>query len=297
MKSDLFQGPLYQQYFYKIRIPELDAGVVKLDTSITTKGVHENYQWLRCDENYETIIMGDSREFVPNQPGSFAVEIMDEGCKDTSICIDVPVSMNSIQIADTSCSPYQTILGHTVFSDSQFYEYKLKTGLIFQEYYYNLTIPQLDVKVVQNNNELSTIDTYDEYQWFTCNPILNEISGATNQALTLSTTGDYLVEVTKVGCKDTSECSMYQFVSVPIHDQLGINVYPNPTNGFLSIELSEELLNSELQIVDLVGNGVVSEMSHAVSTNLNLTFLSPGTYFLHINKPSYHFVQKIIIQP
>jgi hypothetical protein len=49
----------------------------------------DNYQWLNCDNNYSIIAGANSQSFSPTANGNYAVELTQNGCSDTSICISI----------------------------------------------------------------------------------------------------------------------------------------------------------------------------------------------------------------
>ena len=57
-----------------------------------------SYTWLDCDNNYSVIPSQTSHSFTPSFNGTYAVEITDNGCVDTSACITV----NTIGIVEST---------------------------------------------------------------------------------------------------------------------------------------------------------------------------------------------------
>lgn len=57
-----------------------------------------------------------------------------------------------------------------------------------------------------------------------------------------------------------------------------IKIYPNPTSSFINIEYPESWQNAKLDIIDIQGRIVFAE--DRIKTQLNLSALSTGTYFL-----------------
>lgn len=72
-------------------------------------GPGNTYQWLDCNNNYNTVATGSS-SFAPGQSGSYAVVISVNGCRDTSSCqqinlATVGINNNTIHLTDASVYP------------------------------------------------------------------------------------------------------------------------------------------------------------------------------------------------
>ncbi len=84
-------------------------------------------------------------------------------------------------------------------------------------------------------------------------------------------------------------------------EQQVISIFPNPSNGELSIQLSQNVLqNGELEIIDISGKKIFqkqianSEISEVI--NLNFLKLSPGVYFVVFKAEGQIARGKIVIQ-
>ena len=84
-------------------------------------------------------------------------------------------------------------------------------------------------------------------------------------------------------------------------EQQAISIFPNPSNGELSIQLSQNVLqNGNLEIIDISGKKIFqrritnSEMSEMI--NLNFLKLSPGIYFVVFKAENQIAHGKIVIQ-
>jgi hypothetical protein len=88
-------------------------------------------------------------------------------------------------------------------------------------------------------------------------------------------------------------------VSIPeISTTTNINIYPNPSNGSLSIDLSN-ITDQQIAliIVNNVGETVVKRINISPSLiNIDLSILTTGVYFIVINGEHTNFRNKIIIQ-
>ena len=72
-------------------------------------------------------------------------------------------------------------------------------------------------------------------------------------------------------------------------------VYPNPTNGMITIDLVEKQ-GFEYTIYDLVGQSVLSGQSHDDSAQIDLSSCHQGVYFVVISWDGNHLIQKVIVR-
>ncbi len=77
----------------------------------------------------------------------------------------------------------------------------------------------------------------------------------------------------------------------------GLNVYPNPSNGFITIDLGSNELNS-VNVVTLLGERVMSinAAGNSVKMEMYLSQLASGSYILEMNSESFTAHQSIILR-
>ncbi|MFT6706093.1 MAG: hypothetical protein ACJATF_000917 [Flavobacteriales bacterium] len=79
-----------------------------------------------------------------------------------------------------------------------------------------------------------------------------------------------------------------------------VNVYPNPGNGLLQLELNLVTESAVLSISDVTGRTLLSKDLGAVGgltkTSWDATTLSPGTYMLEVQTKEERFFGKLIVQ-
>lgn len=66
--------------------------------NITSNNSGATYQWLDCDNGYATITNATSQTFVATASGNYAVELTENGCVDTTVC----VAITSVGIVENS---------------------------------------------------------------------------------------------------------------------------------------------------------------------------------------------------
>lgn len=90
------------------------------------------------------------------------------------------------------------------------------------------------------------------------------------------------------------------FVStIEIREPFDIDIFPNPSKDILNIKVeNNEHINkkAELEIVNLMGEVVLKNRIYLESSEINVSSLSAGIYFVKITKGNKENVQKICIQ-
>ncbi|PZF73646.1 T9SS type A sorting domain-containing protein [Taibaiella soli] len=106
------------------------------------------------------------------------------------------------------------------------------------------------------------------------------ISGATNQTYTITTDGWYQVSVTDAnGCSNKSDSTQFTTGVTSIARNGNLKVYPSPFKEKLFVELASND-NHQMIIADCLGHTVFQTTIHAKKTELDLSNLASGVYFL-----------------
>ena len=142
-------------------------------------------------------------------------------------------------VVDTSVCEGDSILihGSYQYTDSTFYD-TLITNLGWDSIITtNLTfVSPAATPTITESLGVLTSSYATNYQWYLDG---NIISGATNQEYTPTETGNYQVAVGNGnGCFSMSDLFYFEYISVDIIGNYGINIYPNPVNDKLVINLS-----------------------------------------------------------
>jgi PKD repeat protein len=158
------------------------------------------------------------------------------------------------------------------------------------------------IPFITNNNNVLQIQNYGyNYQWyFNGIPIPNE----TDTFLLVVNPGAYSVTATDAnGCSVTSQ--VYNFVGTDDFEMdKYIKLYPNPTNGFINLELLynynfEDVI--QFNLYDISGKEVyrsVFNFNKLVNGvySINLNYLSSGLYFVNLKTDKYNRVIKVVLQ-
>ena len=159
----------------------------------------------------------------------------------------------------------------------------------------NITINTVDVGVTNTSPTLSANATGATYQWLDCGNNFTVISGASNQSYTAIVNGNYAVAVTQNGCVDTSTCEVVNNVGV-LENSFGntLSVYPNPTNGVLSIDLGSSYSNVSVIVSNVLGQVVLNKnFSNSSLLQLNIPG-EAGVYFIEVSSGVKKAILKVM---
>ncbi len=148
----------------------------------------------------------------------------------------------------------------------------------------NLTINKVDTAVTQNGITLTAKATGATYQWLDCNNSLAALTNETKQSFTATQNGSYAVKIIQNTCIDTSACFVITNVGVLKNTfSNDIVVYPNPTSGFVTVNMGKVFANFSASLHDL--NGKLISQSFYKSTKMFSLHLEvpSGVYLLTIN--------------
>lgn len=141
--------------------------------------------------------------------------------------------------------------------------------------------------IVSLSGNTFTSSVCDNYQWYQ-NEIL--MPGETNQTLTITTGGNYIVSTTNAsGCKSYS----YPYNSTLKVDELiknSIEAFPNPTKNIVKLTGISE--NDELSLCDALGK--IIQIKYLSNSVIDLSGVQKGVYFLTVNRNSELIYLKLI---
>ena len=146
----------------------------------------------------------------------------------------------------------------------------------------DLTIINIDDSVSRDDRVLTAIDSTASYQWIDCNSAFTVLWGDTLQSYTVNMDGAFAVELTKEGCKDTSECFDLNVSNVPLVKNSQFKIYPNPNDGTFMLDWEELSAGSTLEIYDAQGALVYNKTMMAGKGEQVKTNLQAGLYTLLI---------------
>jgi membrane carboxypeptidase/penicillin-binding protein PbpC len=273
------------------------------------------------------LINTDENEIEVDLPGEYFLVAKNGDCADTSEIIfldifempDFNISPNQIEFCEGESAIIQI---PDVFDNYQWYfnnepiqgatEPTLELNEA-GEYYVEVTLmdcsnasnvvsveifdPQIPSIDIDNNTLTASNATF--YQWFLNG---NPISGANNQTYEAFESGDYAVEIIdQNGCSTIS--NMVNIIISKTNEWIlnwNFNLYPNPTNGIVSLEfeLSELVQISKIEVVNNLGQVVYFKdvlFSNNHIETIDLEYFTGGIYWVKIIDNEGKFIAKKLV--
>lgn len=158
--------------------------------------------------------------------------------------------------------------------------------------------PTLNTNVSISGDELSlsSLENNATYQWVNCNNNFVFIGGAINQDFTPISNGNYAVILTTLTCNvsDTSLCFVIDNIGVEnLTLNMGIQVFPNPTNSNFRIETTISKIES-ISIFNAEGKLILEQKISQNSIEIDAQKWSDGVYWIEINTEQGIVHEKII---
>ena len=154
----------------------------------------------------------------------------------------------------------------------------------------------IDFTVTNASPVLTANQAGAAYRWLDCDNGNAVIPSETNQSFTATENGNYAVEITVGLCVDTSVCENVSTVGIGEVTTKIASIYPNPTSGIFTIELTELSENSSLTVYDMLGKIIVRKESITTTTQIDLSGNEKGIYLINIQTNNKQTVRKITIQ-
>lgn len=157
------------------------------------------------------------------------------------------------------------------------------------------TKPEINIE----DETLKITDNGDSYQWFRNDEPIEE---ATGLEFTPTFNGTYYVVATNSNdCEIASSEVSVNWLSIAEAQKRGFSVSPNPTDGLITIDYAGlEIGNARLEIVNSVGQVVISEDFFANSKQLNKSFdlekFPSGVYYISLWNKGIRVTEKIILK-
>jgi photosystem II stability/assembly factor-like uncharacterized protein len=217
------------------------------------------------------------------------------GC-DSTITLNLTVHQPSSGLLNlTNCGPL-TINNEVYISSGTFEQNLQNVKGCDSTLTLNITINEIDTAVIQNGTELMSNQTGASYQWLTC-PAFTVIPGATSQTYTASGNGNYAVQVMYNNCIDTSMCFEVNSVGITSSTLPILQIYPNPTQGRLHVQVSQTLEDATLRIFNITGQ-LISQSEHIKGLEFETTLHDQpnGLYFIHLMDGEHQLIDKFQIQ-
>jgi phosphodiesterase/alkaline phosphatase D-like protein len=127
------------------------------------------------------------------------------------------------------------------------------------------------------------------------------LTGSTNDTLTNLPAGSYLVQVTDAnGCRTSKSFVVTNATYVEDENLIGLNIFPNPAQQHLNIELQLPFAaDITLKIFNVLGEEVVLKKYPQVKNNtlsIDIRHLASGNYFLQIESEKFRKTGKFSVR-
>ncbi len=161
----------------------------------------------------------------------------------------------------------------------------------------NITINPLPEPVIMNNNnELSTQQSYNAYQWYVDG---QEIPGATKEKYTVTYSGTYSVRVWDAeGCTNGSGGEAVEIKAASVGEEVNkkaVYIYPNPVNHMVTLYYNNPVKEGVAALItDINGKVLLKEKVVKRQTALDMSLLAPGIYFISLEQVENPWIEKII---
>ena len=130
---------------------------------------------------------------------------------------------------------------------------------------------------------------FNSYQWSTSN---------TTQTYTANSSGNYCVTVTDANNCSASDCAYVEF-SVGVKNDIhanDFNLYPNPSNGIVTIEFKDLHSVNNFAILDITGKVILNKKIYSNKETFDLSFLSKGIYIIQISDIKSTSANRLVIE-
>jgi uncharacterized repeat protein (TIGR01451 family) len=146
-------------------------------------------------------------------------------------------------------------------------------------------IPSVNLAVINQVGTISAVQDGVSYQWFDCTTS-TPLEGLTSQTVSPEIDGNYAVEMALPGCPAVqSDCYDYIYTSVEeLASHQFFNVYPNPSNGEIQLNLSNDLEDAILHIYNNIGQEINQiDLRNTANSKLSIN-LPSGVYQFVLTK-------------
>lgn len=156
-------------------------------------------------------------------------------------------------------------------------------------------LAEIDVTVTNSSPTLTANQTgATTYQWLDCDNSYALIPSETTQSFTATVNGNYAVEVTVGVCSEISVCENITGVSVKEITPTNVLVYPNPTNGLITINFGNTNTILNYSILSIEGKEIEVGKTTSSKLILDLSNQNKGVYFIKVNTENTATVYRVI---
>jgi len=153
-----------------LTIKTVDITVNVADPTITANAIGATYQWLDCDSNYVLIPGETAASFMAMSNGSYAVEVSQNGCVDTSICSPISTIVGVKKVLDLenvvvfpNPTTGQVTIDFDILVDASIRVLALTGQIVYEKEIKDTSVGQLDLSQQPSGVYFMEISTSEEY--------------------------------------------------------------------------------------------------------------------------------------
>jgi len=260
----------------------LDLTINKSTASVDTQTVCDSYEWI------------DGKTYSQSNNTATHTLTNTAGC-DSIVTLDLTI-LNSTSSVDvqTACDSYKWIDGKTYTENNNTATHTLtNVAGCDSTVTLDLNIVSINKSLASNDSTIIAIQENANYQWLDCNNDYSIIDNENSQSFNVFKSGNYAVEISQLGCIDTTDCFSLILVGISEANFNNVKVYPNPNNGIVNINFGG-LVNPIIRV--LASDGKLVYEQNEINTNdlqFNLEVAS-GIYFIEIYSQMEKTVYKLV---
>jgi hypothetical protein len=122
-------------------------------------------------------------------------------------------------------------------------------------------------------------------------------NGGNSQTITGLAAGTYDVTVTdRNGCTATASATVEMVTAInQVSGAISFNIFPNPTSGLVSIQLSQLNGETTLTLENVLGQTLVTQTITNIQTKLDLSAFADGVYIISLRQGDKMAVKQIVV--
>ena len=182
----------------------------------------------------------------------------------------------------TACDSYTWPLTGETFTSTGSYTHTDNNGVCPAIYNLDLTVNTIDATTTLSGTIISANENGATYQWIDCDNGNTPIAGETNQSFTASISGNYAVSVSKNNCTEISDCVNLSIVGLDEKKQAKIDLFPNPTDGSVKINLGTVYPFAKIKVYNTVGQLISTKIFESTAEITLEIDGTAGVYMLEI---------------
>lgn len=268
--ADLIEDSTYKSDIISVSMPDNNALAIRIASQDSSENYVRLYKWDRkwVQNGNDIKLYWPSVISMPN-PNMVAIGHKIDKTGTISVYQLCDNKNTSANITVDKCKQYMSPSGKVLTSSGAYIDTISNVLGCDSIININLTIENVEITVNTTDTSLEATAQNASFQWLRCNGLYTEkIPNATDRIFVPTENGKYAVEVTQGNCTDISKCFSIEKLSLASQkEKVDINIYPNPTNGLVKIELSNYAKKVSVSISNLQGQIIQKEIINGAVQN------------------------------